>query len=151
MEPVMGRNIPKQCVPENSVCDFLSLGHSVPWMMCTFDDASLGRCVPWSTRPLDDASLNDVSRPFGTDWPYAEIGWAGLYRHGIARHTITLIYCVEILQVSRCCLGSGHTGRVRDVTSKGCIVQVKEHPRLFVRGHIVRIQNVLASWNLAKT
>jgi hypothetical protein len=99
MEPVMGRNIPKQCVHENSVCDFLSLGHCVPWMMRPLDDASLGRHVPWTMLPLDDASLNDVSRPFGTDWPYAEISCVGLYRHSWA-YNYTNILCQDTTSIS---------------------------------------------------
>jgi hypothetical protein len=36
-------------------------------------DASLGRRAPLTIGPSDDASLKNVSRAFGTDWPYVRL------------------------------------------------------------------------------
>ncbi len=69
-------------------CEMIGDGTMYPRAVCPwtfrlgFLNASFGWCIPWTMRPLverfpwtmrpsDDASLNDVSRPFGTDWPIA--------------------------------------------------------------------------------
>jgi hypothetical protein len=110
--------------------------------MRPLDDATLGRCVPWTTHALVDASLTDVSRSFGTGWPYPGIGYVGLWRR--SRAYITLKYYVEPVYVRlvviwlvmastfmRSRIGPHRSGtrRSRDASSKRRVVQGILSPR----------------------
>jgi hypothetical protein len=118
--------------------DNASHEQSVPWTLRPLDDASLGRCVPWTMRPLVDAFLGRcvfwMMHPFPIcpqQWDILSLCWFRLGRTeevqpGI-NYTLFRDKYFDALQ--------GQDTSVREVTSKGRIVQGTEHLGLFVWGH----------------